>query len=114
MKPADRVLLLLTAMLASYQVVVGIEGLGELSILAFTIAFGVMLVAALLLIILGFDALGSPWVVILATIIPLGLSSGLVAEYLPEGLRGFAIFALAGLTGVILTRLSFAGRSALL
>ena len=111
-KPFDRVLLLLAAGLAAYQVMIGIDDLDAVPILAFTIAFGAILVATLLLIILGYEGLGSTWVVILATIIPLGLAGGLVAEYLKDGLSGFTIFGLAGLAGVILTRLSFPGRPA--
>lgn len=59
----DRVLLLLTGLLAAYQVAVGVEGFNTLSIVAFTIGFGVLLVAGLLLIILGFGVLDSPLVV---------------------------------------------------
>jgi hypothetical protein len=114
MRVADRLLLLLAAHLAGYQVVVGVDRMAKLPMLVYTIAFGVILVAALMLIILGYEALQSPWVVILAALIPLGLSSGLVAQYLPGGLTGFAVFALAGLAGILLTRLSFPGRVALL
>ena len=70
----DRILLLLTALLAAYQVAVGIEGLDSFAILCYTIAFGVLLVACLLLIILGFEILESPLVVIVSSIIPLSLS----------------------------------------
>ena len=47
----DSTLLLLTGLLAAYQVARGINGLGEIPIVAYTIAFGVLLVAVLLLII---------------------------------------------------------------
>ena len=53
MTSTDRLLLLLTVLLASYQIVVGIDGLGTVPITAYTIAFGALLVAMLLLIILG-------------------------------------------------------------
>jgi hypothetical protein len=58
--PLDRILLLLTGLLTAYQVAIGINGLGAVPIAAYTIAFGVLLVAGLLLIILGFDVLESP------------------------------------------------------
>ena len=76
MTALDRVLLFGTVFLSAYQIVVGIDGLSTVPIIAYTIAFGVLLVAALLLIILGFDVLDSPVVVIVSTIIPLALSSG--------------------------------------
>jgi len=78
MSTMDRILLLFTGLLAAYQVAVGIEGFSMLPVIAYTIALGVLLVAGLLLIILGFEVLDSPVVVIVSTIIPLSLSLGLV------------------------------------
>ena len=79
--PLDRALLLITGILAAYQVAVGIDGFDTIPIIAYTIAFGILLVAGLLLIILGFDVLDSPIVVIVSTIIPLSLSLGLVWQH---------------------------------
>ena len=45
MKPLDRLLLLTTALLASYQVVQGIDGLNQLAIACYTVAFGVIVTA---------------------------------------------------------------------
>ena len=84
MSVLDRILLLMTCLLAAYQIVVGIDAMAELPIIAYTIAFGVLLVAVLLLIILGFDVLDSPVVVIVSTIIPLSLATGLVWQYAPS------------------------------
>ena len=81
MSGLDRIMLLLTGLLAAYQVSVGIEGLGVFAITAYTVAFGVLLVAGLLMIILGFSALDSPIVVVVSTIIPLSLSLGMVWDY---------------------------------
>lgn len=100
----DRLLLLLTAVLAAYQIVVGIDALPAAPILAYTIAFGVLLVAGLLLLILGFEALDSPIVVILSTVIPLALSFGLVWEHAARFRTPYLIFALAGFLAVSLTR----------
>ena len=62
----DRLLLLATVLLAAWQIAVGIDDLSALPILAYTAGFGVLLVAGLLLIILGFDVLDSPIVRILS------------------------------------------------
>lgn len=97
-------LLLATVLLASYQVAVGIDGLSTLPITAYTIAFGVLLIAGLLLFILGFDVLDSPIVVIVSTIIPLSLSLGLVWEYLVSYRTSYLIFAIIGFAAVIVTR----------
>ena len=77
----NRILLMLTALLAAYQVAVGIDGLDTFAIICYTIAFGVLLVACLLIIILGYEVLDSPLVLIVSTIIPLSISLGLVWEY---------------------------------
>jgi hypothetical protein len=104
MSPLDRILLLITGLLAAYQVAIGINGLGAVPITAYTIAFGVLLVAGLLLIILGFDVLESPIVVIISTIIPLSLSLGLVWEHLEAWQTPYMGFAILGFFAVLVTR----------
>jgi hypothetical protein len=103
MSPLDRVLLLVTGLLAAYQVAVGVNSLGQVPIIAYTIAFGVLLVAGLLLIILGFDVLDSPVVVIVSTIIPLSLATGLVWQHASFG-TSYLVFAIVGFLAVTLTR----------
>ena len=105
MTSLDRILLLLTALLAGYQVAVGIDGLGAIPIIVYTIGFGVLLVAALLMIILGIEVLDSPIVVIISTIIPLSLSLGLVWEHGVSYRILYLLFALIGFLAVSLTRL---------
>lgn len=100
----DRTLLLLTGLLAGYQIAIGIDQMDSVSIIAYTIAFGVILVAGLLLIILGFEALDSPVVVIISTIIPLTLSLGLVWQHLASYRTVYLIFTIISFLAVILTR----------
>ena len=104
MTSIDRLLLLLTGLLAGYQVAVGIDGLGTVPIAAYTIGFGVLLVAGLLLIILGFEVLDSPVVVIVSTIIPLSIALGLVWEHLFSFRNSYLLFAIIGFLAVVLTR----------
>ena len=104
MSVLDRILLLMTCLLAAYQIVVGIDAMAELPIIAYTIAFGVLLVAVLLLIILGFDVLDSPVVVIVSTIIPLSLATGLVWQYAPSIRMPYLLFAILGFVAVVITR----------
>ena len=101
--PLDRALLLITGILAAYQVAVGIDGFDTIPIIAYTIAFGILLVAGLLLIILGFDVLDSPIVVIVSTIIPLSLSLGLVWQHASFG-TSYLIFTVVGFLAVTLPR----------
>jgi hypothetical protein len=100
----DRILLLLTGLLAAWQVAVGINGMDTLPMIAYSVGFGVLLVAGLLLIILGFDVLDSPIVVIISTIIPLSLSLGLVWEHLAAYRTIYLVFAIVGFLAIVITR----------
>jgi len=101
----DRVLLLATGLLAAYQIVVGINEMSGIPIVAYTVGFGVLLVASLLLIILGFEVLNSPVVVIISTIIPLSLSLGLVWQHLESWRTIYLVFATLGFLSIVVTRL---------
>jgi hypothetical protein len=106
----DRLLLLLTGLIAAYQIVVGVEDLNTLPMVSYTVGFGVLLVAGLLLIILGFEVLESPWVVTIATLIPLSLSLGLVWQYLVAWRIPYLIFVLIGFSLVAYTRATNKGK----
>ena len=100
----DRTLLLLTGLLAGYQIAIGIDQMDSVSITAYTIAFGVILVAGLLLMILGFDVLELPIVVIISTIIPLTLSLGLIWQHLASYRTVYLVFTIISFLAVIVTR----------
>jgi len=103
--PLDRITLLITGLLAAYLIVMGVEGLPLLATWAYSIAFGVLLISSLLMIINGFDVLDSPWVVIIAAIIPLGLSLGMVIENLPPDWHlAYIVFIVIGFLAILLTR----------
>jgi hypothetical protein len=104
MSPLNRILLLITGVLAAYQIAAGIEGLHILPTISYTIAFGILLVAALLMLIFGFETLDSPLVVIVSTVIPLGLSLGLVWDYLAAFRLLYLAFAVVGFLMVMVTR----------
>lgn len=63
----------------------------------YLMGFAVLLVSGLLLIFLGLDILASPWVLTVASLIPLGISIGLVEEYFPSYKRAFKWFATIGI-----------------
>lgn len=100
----DRLVLLVMCHVAGYQIITGVEGLATLPMIAYTVGFGVLLLAGLLLIILGFDALDSPVVVILSTVIPLSLSLGLVWEHLAAYRTLYLVFAILGFLAIVITR----------
>ncbi len=111
--PLDRIALLITGLLAAYLIVMGVEGLPVLATWAYSIAFGVLLIASLLMIINGFDVLDSPWVVIIAAIIPLSLSLGMVIENLPPDWHlAYLVFVVIGFLAILLTRFLVPERAA--
>jgi hypothetical protein len=108
----DRILLLVTVLLAGYQIAVGIEGLSSTVISFYTIGFGVLLIACILLIILGFEILDSSLAIVIAAFIPLSISLGLVWQFLPEYKIGYLVFAVGGIFTILITRYVTPGRPA--
>jgi hypothetical protein len=109
----DRIFLLAAVLLAAYQIIAGLEGLKALSIWAYTIGFGTLLVSCLLLIILGFGGFNSQAVVIVSTAIPLSISLGMVADHLPAFLFPYLVFCLAGFAATGISRIYLAGKAAI-
>ena len=114
MSVLERLLLFLTGLLAAYQIAIGIEGLHTLPTVSYTIAFGVLLIAGLLMIILGFDILDSPLVVVAATIIPLSLSMGMIWQYAPSFRNAYLTFCILGFLLVVSTRIFVPGLGAII
>ena len=110
--PLDRITLLITGLLAAYLIVTGVEGLPILATWAYTTAFGVLLIAALLMIINGFDVLDNSMVVIIAAIIPLGLSLGIVIGNFPDWHLAYLAFVVIGFLAILLTRFLVPERTA--
>lgn len=110
----DRILLLITGLLAAYQIVVGGEGLIPFAVLCYTVAFGTLLVAGLILIILGFEGLKNQTVVIVSALIPLSLSLGLISEHASRLTWIFGVFAVVGLIAIGITRYSSTDKTATL
>jgi hypothetical protein len=69
----------------------------------YIMGFLVLLVSGLLLIFLGLGILASPYVLTVASLIPLGISMGLVEQYYPKYKRAFKWFALVGFLAIALT-----------
>jgi len=110
--PLDRILILLAVLLACYQVVVGIDDLDSFAIASYSVGFGIILVAGLLIIILGFEVLDSPHVAVVSTLIPLSLSAGLIDMFYPAARFGYLLFAIAAFLLVIISRYAFPGKIA--
>jgi hypothetical protein len=69
----------------------------------YLMGFAVLLVSGLLLIFLGLDILSSPFVLTVASLIPLGLSMGLIEEYYPVWKTPFKWFAALGFVAIALS-----------
>ncbi len=77
----------------------------------YLMGFAVLLVSGLLLIFLGLGILKSPYVLTVASLIPLGISMGLAEEYFPKWKTPFKWFAAIGFLAIAVT--SIGGMDAL-
>lgn len=71
--------------------------------LYYLMGFAVLLVSGLLLIFLGLDILSSPYVLTVASLIPLGISMGVAEEYYPSWKKAFKWFAVIGFLAIAIT-----------
>jgi len=72
----------------------------------YMMGFLVLLISGLLLIFLGLGILSSPYVLTVASLIPLGISMGLVEQYFPQYKRAFKWFALAGFLAIAISSIA--------
>ena len=105
----DRIVLLLTGLVAIYMISFFLkrqknEKTAGRHNFHYIVSFLVLLVAGLLLIIFGWDALGNNFVAVVATLIPFALATGLICEYHKDKAMGYVIFMLIGLLLITLTR----------
>jgi hypothetical protein len=102
----DRIILLLTGLTAIYMLVHFYRRYKKntaLHDIYYMLGFVVLLVSGLLLIFLGWDILASPYVLTIATLIPLGISMGLMNQFCPANKRYYSWFALIGLLAIAIT-----------
>jgi hypothetical protein len=69
----------------------------------YMLGFVVLLVSGLLLIFFGWGILASPYVLTVATLIPLGFSMGLMTQFQPDYKKYYSWFALVGLLAIAVT-----------
>lgn len=110
----DIVFLLLTGLIAAYLCWYFFQRYNKnkaLHNIYYLMGFAVLLVSGLLLIFLGLDILASPYVLTVASLIPLGISMGLAEEYFPSWKKAFKWFAAVGFLAIAIT--SIGGMDAL-
>ncbi|MBN1304502.1 MAG: hypothetical protein JXA13_08710 [Anaerolineales bacterium] len=106
----DIILLLLTGLTAVYLVWRFWQRWGwekQPYVWYYIMAFVVLFVSGVLLIFLGYDILGTPFVLTVASLIPLGLSMGIAEQYFQSWKKQFKWFATVGFLAIAVT--SFAG-----
>jgi len=105
----DKIFLLLTGLLAAYLCWYFYRRYNmnkALHNLYYLMGFAVLLVSGLLLIFLGLDILASPYVLTVASLIPLGISMGIVEEYFPSWKKYFKWFALLGFLAIAISSIA--------
>jgi len=105
----DRIILLVTGLAALYlawRFYTRYSKEKNLHDIYYTMGFLVLLVSGLLLIWKGWDALASPYVLTVATLIPLGISMGLMNQYFPKWKKAYSWFALVGLLAIAYTSIT--------
>ncbi len=102
----DRIILLLTGLIAAYLVW---RFYGRYSRaknrydIYYMLGFVVLLVSGVLLIFGGWGLLASPYVLTVATLIPLGISMGLIHQFMPQYAKAYSWFSLVGLLAIAVT-----------
>jgi hypothetical protein len=102
----DRLILLLTGLTAIYliwQFYARYSKEKARHDIYYLMGFVVLLVSGLLLIFFGWDILASPYVLTVATLIPLGVSMGLMHQFVPEYKITYSWFSLVGLLAIAVT-----------
>ncbi len=87
----DRILFLITAHVAGIKIVSGMEQHSLLSTGLYTVAFGVLVLASIMLLLFGFELLTNRFVLVVTTLIPASLSIGLVQDHLPQMTLSYSI-----------------------
>jgi hypothetical protein len=72
----------------------------------YIMGFLVLLVSGLLLIFLGLGILASPYVLTVASLIPLGISMGIVEQYYPKYKKAFKWFLLVGFLAIAVSAIA--------
>jgi hypothetical protein len=102
----DTIVLLLTGLVAAYLVwrfYTRWNKSRKLYDVYYMMGFLVLLVSGLLLIFLGYGILSSPYVLTVASLIPLGISMGLMEQFFPKWKTPFKWFALVGFLAIAVT-----------
>ena len=105
----DQIVLLLTGLVAIYltwRFYTRYKREKNLYDIFYMLGFIVLLVSGLLLIFLGWGILASPYVLTVSSLIPLGISLGIVYQYYPQYMTIYTWFAVIGILAIAFTSIS--------
>ena len=105
----DRIFLLATGLIAIYLIVHFVKKQKNSATacpcnIYYIISFAVLLVAGLLLIIFGWNALANNFVAVVAGLIPFGIATGLIARFYPKHEKWYLSLMIIGLVLITITR----------
>ncbi len=107
----DRIALLFTVILAGYVIVKGIDGYPGTTVGFYTVAFGIILLTALLMLLTGNEIINYKAAPVIATIMPVSFGIGMVYYALPDLAHFYTLFII--ILYVIYIFLHFNGNSKL-
>jgi len=105
----DRIFLLATGLVAVYllwRLYTRYNKQKALFDVYYMLGFAVLLVSGLLLIFFGYSILASPYVLTVATLIPLGISLGLMNQYATQYKKVYSWFALIGFLAIAVSSIA--------
>jgi len=98
----NRIIFLLTGHMAGYKIISGMDNYSNLTTTLYTISFGLLLLASLLLLLMGFQIMENDYVAVVTSIIPITLSLGLVTDKLDHATFYSVIISLSFIIAVAL------------
>ena len=98
----NRIIFLLTGHMAGYKIISGMDNYSDLTTTLYTISFGLLLLASLLLLLMGFEIMENDYVAVVTSIIPITLSLGLVTDKLEHATIYSFIITLSFIIAVFL------------
>ncbi len=78
----NRIIYLFTGIVAGYQIIHGMDNYSDLTTTLYTISFGILLLASLLLLLMGFEIMENDYIAVVVSLIPMSLSLGIVFDKL--------------------------------
>ncbi len=100
--------------MAGVQIVTGIEDYGTIPIAYYTFSYGIFLVSALLMLLLGVDIIEHDLAALATSMLPLGFSMGMVAVFLPAYHLEYGLVVSILYAGLVIQKLRHQDKSAML